>query len=391
MQGGAGSGKSIAIAQYLIITALSIPGHRIYAFRKVGTTVKNSIFATFKDLISDMGLMSLFSINQTERRFTCIETGVDIICGGMDDPEKIKSIKDPTIIWAEEATEFSRPDIDQLILRLRKEGIKNQLIVSYNPIDKRNWMYQALHVMQEWKGKELFIKSTYRDNPFLPQRYIDHLQGLVNQNEKAYLVYAQGEWADMKEGLIFPEYDIIESFPEHLLERCWYGIDFGYNDPLTVVRVGIVEGILYVEELFYKTEQTIDDLLLFMPSLGIKGTDTIFCDSASPGSIEQISRAGYRRAVSCVKHQGSLASGITKLKEYRMKITEDSVNLIKEIDGYVWQIDKFGKVVDGVPVDGNDHAIEAMRHAVYSKTFQPGGGKKIGPVVRTVPQAKRYK
>ena len=385
LQGGAGSGKSIAIAQYLLMTALGEPGHRIYAFRKVGTTVKNSIFATFRDLISDYGLRQLFTINQTERRITCTATGVEIICGGMDDPEKIKSIKDPTIIWAEEATEFTRPDIDQLILRLRKEGIKNQLIVSYNPIDKRNWMYFALHVMKEWQGKELFIKSTYRDNPFLPERYVEHLKSLVTQNEKAFIVYSEGEWADMKEGLIFPEYELIEQFPEHLLDKCFYGIDFGFNDPLAVVRCAIDEKHLYVEELFFKTEQTIDDLLLFMPSLGIKGTDTIYCDSASPGSIEQISRAGYRRAVGSTKHQGSLASGITKLKEYTLRIVDSSVNLIEEIDGYVWKLDKFGKVIDGEPVDGNDHAIEAMRHAVYSKTFSPGGDKKIGPVVKMKP------
>ena len=106
LQGGAGSGKSIAIAQYLIVQALRTDvHHRIFAFRKVGTTVRRSLFDTFIDLLTEYEMRDLWRI--TKNPYELISpSGSAIFLGGMDDREKIKSVKDPTLIWMEEATEF---------------------------------------------------------------------------------------------------------------------------------------------------------------------------------------------------------------------------------------------------------------------------------------------
>lgn len=386
LQGGAGSGKSIAIAQYLLITSMAQKGHRIFAFRKVGRTVKNSIFATFRDLISDYGLTELFNINKTLNTITCTETGVEIICGGVDDPEKVKSIKDPTIIWMEEATEFNYGDFEQLNLRLRKAGIKNQLILSYNPISTDNWIYDRMHVGQELSGKELYLQTTYQDNPFLPDEYKQALERLQATNENAYKVYTLGEWANLAEGLIFPNYEIVEDFPD--TEKEVYGVDFGFVDPMTLIRATIIGQDLYAQELYYRSGETIEQFIPQLRGFGVGESDRLWCDSARPGDIQSLYNAGFRGATPAVKGQNSILSGINKLHEYNLKVVANSTNLIAELGKYCWMSDKDGKILEK-PIDDFNHCIDALRYAVYSSNHKPtrkakkvvaGKHRKINPM-----------
>ena len=375
LQGGAGSGKSIAVAQYLMIQAMGDPGHRIFAFRKVGRTVKNSIIATFQDLIRDYDLKEYWAVNKTERTFTFLETGVEIICGGVDDPEKVKSIKAPTIIWMEEATEFTYNDFTQLNLRLRKYGITNQLIMSYNPISTENWIHKRLHIGKELHGQELYIQSSHTDNLYIPDASRESLVRLALTNENAYKVYTLGEWANLTEGLIFPTYTIVDEFPVELMDRAIYGLDFGFVDPMALVRVGISGQDLYVQELFYRTGETIEQLVPHLNGFGVSGSDRIYCDSARPGDIQSLYNAGFRGAVPAVKGQGSILSGIRKLHEYKLHVTSDSINLISELGKYCWMKDKADQLLEK-PIDDFNHSIDALRYAVYSHTYKPSSGVK---------------
>lgn len=375
LQGGAGSGKSIAIAQYLLITSMTQKGHRIFAFRKVGRTVKNSIFATFRDLISDYGLTSIFTINKTLNTLTCTSTGVEIICGGVDDPEKVKSIKDPTIIWMEEATEFNYGDFEQLNLRLRKEGIKNQLILSYNPISTENWIHDRLHVKQELSGKELYIKTTYKDNPFLPAEYKEALERLAKTNVNAYKVYTLGDWANLTEGLIFPNFNIIEEIPPELLDKRIHGVDFGFVDPMTLMRVVLHEDQMYIQQLYYRSGETIEQLIPHLSGHGIGATDSIYCDSAKPGEIQSMYNAGFRGAKPAIKGAGSIIAGIRKMHEYTINVTADSIETIKEFNKYCWKTDKDGNLME-TPIDEFNHCFTAS-----TKVDTINGPKNISSIV----------
>ena len=370
LQGGAGSGKSIAVAQYLLLLAMSEQGHRIFAFRKVGRTVKNSIFATFKDLIFDYNLGNVWKINNTLYTLTCIETGVEIICGGVDDPEKVKSIKDPTIIWMEEATEFNYGDFEQLNLRLRKQGIKNQLIISYNPISTDNWIYNRFHVKKELHGQELYIQSTYLDNPFLPDQYINSLQKLAKTNDSAFKVYTLGQWANLTQGLIFPSFTIIDQFPVELNDKAIYGLDFGFVDPMALVKVGLQDNRVFIHLEHYESGQTIEQLTPVMTSAGIKPNDIIYCDSARPGDIQSIYNAGFRGAKPAQKGQGSILSGIRKMHEYEIHVTASSTKLIEELGKYCWMKDKSDNYIEK-PIDDFNHAIDAIRYAIFTHTYRP--------------------
>lgn len=386
LQGGAGSGKSIAVAQKILYHVMTEKGHRVFAFRKVGRTVKNSLFATFEDLIRELDVGRWFHVNKTEKSFTFWPLGTQIICGGMDDPEKVKSIKDPTIIWMEEATEFNYQDFEQLNLRLRKAGILNQLILTYNPISTENFIYKRFHVDGELRGVELFLKSTYRDNPYVTDDYRRSLERLAETNQKAYKVYNLGEWANLAEGIIYTDYEVIEEIPSFSREKNFYGVDFGFVDPMALVEVVIKDGDLFVDCPYYETERTIDHLAERMKKMGIKSNDLVYCDSARPGDIQSLNNKGFRGADKAVKGQGSILSGIEKVKEYKLHITESSVDLIDELNKYCYIMGRDGKLLEK-PIDDFNHALDAMRYAVYSHTYKPKRGAKRS----TVPKAQKIR
>ena len=374
LQGGSGSGKSIAVAQYLLdITRDWKEKHRIVVLRKVDATSKDSTFKTFTDLISDYDFDHEFKITQSPLFIQHKITGNEILFKGLDKREKIKSIKDPTIIWMEEATEFNRQDFIQLNLRLRKEGVLNQLIISYNPIGKSNWIYKMFVEGSAYKGEELYIQSTYKDNYFLPQIYQDELENLALSDGNYHKIYALGEWGEDVRGLIYPNYTIVDHVPGSA-STIIYGLDFGYNDPMALVKLHIEDSKdLYIDETYFKREATVQDLIFELPELEVKKNDIIYADSANPGKIQQIRNKGYRGIKKARKGQGSISSGIERVKDFNLFVTGRSTNVIKELDRYKWAEDKDGELIEAKPIDAFNHSLDGIRYGVYTHFYRKRG------------------
>lgn len=198
LKGGAGSGKSVFAAQKIVLRCLSEPGHRFLALRKVKSTLRSSVYQLLVDLVGQMDLAALVTVNKTEMRLT-FTNGSEIIMGGMDDPEKIKSIAGITGIWCEEATEFSQADFNQLELRVRGEtAYYKQFILSFNPIDEGHWLKARFYDNHDIEV--MAIHSTYRDNTFLDVEYIHHLETRVKNDANLYRIYVQGEWGRPRTG-----------------------------------------------------------------------------------------------------------------------------------------------------------------------------------------------
>nr|DAJ70454.1 MAG TPA: terminase large subunit [Caudoviricetes sp.] len=138
--GGAGSGKSVFVAQKLIFKALN-QKRKILVIRKVGTTLKDSVFQLINDTLKEWKIYNLCQVNLSTYTITLPNDSV-FLFKGLDDREKIKSITDITDIWCEEATELAEDDYTQLDLRLRALKPDLQLICSFNPVSKANWVYK---------------------------------------------------------------------------------------------------------------------------------------------------------------------------------------------------------------------------------------------------------
>ena len=236
----------------------------------------------------------------------------------------------------------------------------DKIIVDYNPSDEFHWIYEKLQIREDAD----FFVSTYLNNPFLPQELIDEIELLRQADDNYWRVYGLGERGISQE-TVYTHWSYGE-FPEDC--EVAYGVDFGYNVPSTVVKIGFKEASCYVSEALYETKLTTNDLIERLKGLGIERSDELFCDNAEPKTIEELCRAGYNAKPA----EKDVYAGIQKVKSMPLIVTPESANLIKEIKSYKWKLDKNGKIhPDEVPVKFNDHAMDAMRYGIYTKLNRP--------------------
>jgi hypothetical protein len=194
LYGGAGSGKSVFAAFKIVKRTLSERGHKFLCLRKVNTTVKDSIFAEIRAAIDEHEVANEFIVNKTDHTYYHVPTGNSILCRGLDDPAKIKSVKGITGMWLEEATEFEENDFDQLNLRIRGEK-KNyvQYIISFNPVDENHWLKKRFFDNRDTDNVTT-CHSTFMDNHFMTDEDKEQLESLKTRNELYYDVYCLGKW-----------------------------------------------------------------------------------------------------------------------------------------------------------------------------------------------------
>lgn len=351
------------MAQNLVLKLLQESGHRFLAVRKVGKTLRNSVFQLFKDVINNWNLSHLFKFKEVEMRIECIN-GSALICLGIDDPEKVKSITGITGIWIEEASELKPSDFRQLNLRLRgRTKYKQQIFLTFNPISEHNWIKKDF--FDKPYADSYILKTTYLDNKFIGEEYREQLEELKEKDFLYYQVYCLGEWGVLG-NLVFSNYKVEEISRNPDDYECVYsGIDFGWNDPTAYVRIGLKDNELYVFEEIYQSKTTTKDIIeLVKQKQSTK--EIIVCDSAEPDRIEEFKNAGFKKANAAKKGAGSIKGGIDKIKQHKVHIHPSCVNFIREIQGYKYKEDKDGNVYDE-PVDFNNHLMDAMRYALEMK------------------------
>lgn len=197
--GGGGSGKSVFAASKVIYRAMSEARHRILVLRKVKETLRDSVFEELKDCIYRWGFQDLWKIpkgRSSELYLRCLN-GSEIIFSGLDDVEKLKSIKGVTMVWIEEASEIDEQDFSQIDIRFRgKMEHYKQIILSFNPIYRGHWL-ETHFVKEDWTPRLrncTVHHSTYKNNRFLDRASIAVLEGFKKSDPYYYMVYALGQW-----------------------------------------------------------------------------------------------------------------------------------------------------------------------------------------------------
>jgi phage terminase large subunit len=163
LYGSAGSGKSVFASQKEIALSFSSErkNRKTLVVRAVHNTIKDSVYAELTGVIYDWELSDFFEILKSPLSITNKLTGVQFIFRGLDDVEKLKSVRGVDRILIEEATEIkAREDLDQLSLRLR--GFPEvQITMMYNPINVFHWLNTEFHQKQE--GGHFTFKTTCED------------------------------------------------------------------------------------------------------------------------------------------------------------------------------------------------------------------------------------
>lgn len=367
--GGASSGKSHGVFQKIVIKALKDwkKPRKILVLRKVGATVRDSVFADVQATLSYFGILNMCKINMSAFRIE-LPNGAELIFKGMDNPEKIKSIKGISDVVMEEASEFTLDDYTQLTLRLRDKAHKQkQIYLMFNPVSKANWVYNAFFVK---KPKNTVVyQTTYKDNRFLDALTRENIEELANRNEAYYKIYALGEFATLDK-LVFPKYTKVLLNKDDLRQiTSYFGLDYGFiNDPSAFMHVKIDDDRkrLYVVEEYVKKGLTNDKIAESITALGY-AKEQIRADSAEKKSNQELRNLGIRRVIDVKKGAGSVMQGIQYLLQYEWIVDERCVKTIEELENYTWKKDKATNEYINEPVDSYNHCLDAIRYAIQDK------------------------
>lgn len=291
--GGAGSGKSVFVAQHLIEKCMLDGDHFILLVRKVKGDIRDSNFAQIQKVLNETPLHRKAKVRRQEMRIT-YDSGAEMKGFGLDDSERLKSVTDPTVVWVEEANQITEEDFTQLNLRLRGEmGVRFQLWLTFNPnIGKSHWLRRKFFNEKTRTDPERFfaLRTTYRDNAFVDEEYRRELEQLPEAERKVYL---HGEFYDTAD----PDQVITEDWigaafersPENvrakvragdsLINEVLKGQGLGadvarFGDDLTSLALfgdGVLDFLESVE--WSRTTQTTARILQHMEEYGLKGKD----------------------------------------------------------------------------------------------------------------------
>ena len=367
--GSAGSSKSYTITQKLIIRACS-QQIKILVCRRYGTTIRNTVFATFKEILNKWKLTPYVKINESDFRIRFCN-GSEIIFLGLDDEAKLLSLNNIGTVFVEEAYEVPQNMVEQLNLRMRGNVQNQQIILAWNPISRSSWLFKFS--VEQPPANSIFIHSTYKDNPFLSKEYIEALEELYVRNPQKARIFCDGQWGVDAEGLVFQnwkveEFDPLELSATGLEHRC--GCDFGFIDPSTIIPslYDKENGKIYIYDEFYKSGCQLDTLYEAMVQMNLTKTK-IYMDNAEPRSIDYFRRKGIN-AQPCLKGAGSVNSRIAFLQNNQIIIHPKCKNVIMEFENFSYEKTKDGTYKDTF-THQYSHSIDGLGYA-YSDIYSRG-------------------
>ena len=360
-QRGTRSSKTYSLAQLIILKALQEQGKVYTICRKTLPALKGTAYKDFFNILEEHNLYNPDKHNKSELTYKLNNNEIEFI--SVDMPQKIRGRK-RHILWLNEANEFRFEDWVQLSLRTTEN-----IYLDFNPSDPYSWIYDKVMNREDCT----FIKSTYLDNPFLPDETIKEIERLKDLDSNYWKIYGLGDMAQPTE-TIFRQFEIANNVPDEA-SLVAIGMDFGYsNDPTAIAEVFKLNDDLYINELVYSKGLTNQDIAQRLRELNITRQTEIIADSAEPKSIEELHRQNFN-VKGAKKGADSINMGIDVLRRFKLHITKNSTNTLNEFKYYKWLTDKNGHIVNKPATNQQDHIIDAVRYVALNKLMTNHSGK----------------
>jgi len=283
--GGRGSGKSWAVAQFLIVQMITRPGLRIACVRETQNSIKDSVHQLLSDTIVRLEVSDLFTILETEIRGP---SGGTIVFKGLRDTstEAVKSMEGFDYFWWEEAQGASQRSIDVLRPTLRKSG--SQLLWTWNPRKRSDAVDLLLRQSGLSSDMVTLVKANWSDNPYFGPE--------LDQERRADLLGDQERYAHIWEGAFEAEADT-QLIPSSLVQQAMARHAVSHiHDPMIlgvdVARFGDDKSIIYPRRGFdavtmpYETYEKMDTMQLASRVIEASNrykADAIFVDEGGIG------------------------------------------------------------------------------------------------------------
>lgn len=365
--GGRGSGKTKFIIQKLMTKGLK-EKRLILLMRKETNKLRDSVWKELLEVIEEFKLTPYFTINKTEFRATCNINGTEFKCLGLDEPEKIKGFAAMSDVFMDEITAFTEEDIELIdgTLRSISYELPLQMYFAFNPISKTNFVYKYFGFDTGITPPNTFIlHSTYLDNPFLDDSYLQRMDAMKLRNYNRWKIEALGEFVTLDK-LVFQNWKSEEFNHADIQGNLVVGLDFGFVNDVSALVASILDETnkkIYVFKEWGDTGKTNKELSNIITSLGF-AKSIIIADSAEPKSIEELKRAGISRIRASVKGPDSIMHGIQQLQNYEIVVHPSCEGIITELENYSWQKDKKTNEYINKPIDSFNHYIDALRYSL---------------------------
>ncbi|CAK7056023.1 PBSX family phage terminase large subunit [Tissierella sp.] len=364
--GGYGSSKSYHVALKILLKCLE-EKRKVLVIREVFETIRDSTYALFEELISDLELDGVVKPKVSPMRID-FPNGSQIIFKGMDKPWKLKSIHNVTIIWIEEASELKYEGYKELLGRARHPSLSIHFLLSTNPVGKDNWVYTHFFIdelkdiitlddEELYKERNIIKNNVYYhhsvadDNLFLPQSYIEQLEELKVYDPDLYRIARRGRFG-VNGTRVLPQFQVkphdevmakLGDIPQRFLR---VGMDFGFVDSYNaILRMAIDDKnkYLYIYWEYYKKDTTDDVTAEEIKEF--KETKELIRADNEPKTIKYFNLQGFRM-VAAKKGPNSRLQNTKKVKRFKKIICSDKCkNAIRELKNLTYKTDKLGNII----------------------------------------------
>lgn len=406
IEGPTRTGKSRAVLEKILLCMMKWPEARALILRKTRTSMSQTVLQTLEDHVLPFNSPIKSGAKRTHRSDYTLPNGSEIICGGLDNTDRIMS-SEYDMIAVFEATETQEEEIEDLLTRLSNTKMPfRQLIMDCNPGAPSHWInkrampaenvdredyqsVQAFNRTDSRKGVTRRFLSRLEDNPVMHDGSLwtpmgaEYRETLARLGGVRYKRKVQGIWAST-DGMIFPEFpnhivahktaigshQVPDRLPSPALRVC-AGLDWGWSDPLAItIGAECHDSVIRIVEEFYESKVPPDVLAVKLRELMTKwDIEVFYCDPARPELISLMRRYN----IPCQAHKVRLIETGIALIESRLnagylKTYSACVNLIREVDEYEYAKDANGNSKT-TPVAGNDHAVDSMRYLICGMDY----------------------
>lgn len=379
-KGGRGSLKSSFCSIETVLGVMQHSDTHAVVLRKTASTCRGSVFKQIEWAINKLGVRQYWESNLTELKWIYLPTKQEIIFRGVDDKEKLKSLKQPfgyyRYLWFEELTEFDNmKEVRSVIQTVLRGGRKFQCFMSYNPpASASSWVNVEARLKMDGR---IVYHSTYLDVPreWLGEEFFQIAEALKAQNYKEYaheyLGEVTGTGGQYFENIEFE--DLSDKIPH--FDNLRYGVDFGKRDPnvFAALHIDWDERKIYIFDEIYRSNLRVRK---FAQMIEEKNTfpEYVTCDNADTTAIDILDEYNINVRKS-EKGKGSIKRGLDWLQNLDAIVIDPNrcPELAREFAEYEYKTDRNGVWTDE-PSEKNNHGIDAVRYALEQDTYVGGLG-----------------